>query len=63
MDSKVIEALNKYADKFGSFPTIPLLRIHGDEWVINVIKECLAKNKNVYQLGYIKLPKLDVHID
>lgn len=60
---KLFEALNKYADKFGSFPTIPLLRIHGDEWVINVIDECLAKNKSVIQLGYFKMPERGVHID
>lgn len=57
------KSLDKYADRFGSFPTIPLLRIHGDEWVIRVIDECLAKNKDVYKLGYIELPEPGVYID
>ena len=63
MTMELIKALNNYEDKFGTFPTIPLLRQHGDEWVIRVIDECLAKNKDVYKLGYLELPEPGVYID
>ena len=63
MEKKTVEALRKYNAKFPSFPTIPLLRRHGDEWVIKVIEDCLAKNKDIYQLGYYKEPELGVKVD
>lgn len=47
------ELLNKYADRFGeSFPTFQIARTRTDAEVAEIIKECLEKNKDVYQLGY-----------
>ena len=47
------EWLKKYRDKFGDgFPTFQLLG-YSDEEIIEIIKDCINKNKNAYELGYV----------
>lgn len=62
MTNELIQALDQYANKFGPYPTIPLLDTYGDEWVIDSIKTCLAENKNVEEMGYYKEPDYDTCI-
>ena len=50
-EKKLIE----YAETFGDgFPTIPL-RGWGEEGMIKIIDDCIKKNKNVYDAGYLSL--------
>lgn len=55
--SKALEkALELYYVKFNdSFPTVPLMAGRSDDEVIKIIKECVDKEKDVYDLGYLKL--------
>lgn len=56
MTSVVIEWINKYDDRFeGGFPTIPLAWGRSDPEIIDIIKECLDKGKDVYELGYVEI--------
>lgn len=49
------EYLEKYAKRFGEgFPTIPLAESRTEEEVIEIIRECLDKGKDVYELGYVE---------
>jgi len=49
------EKLNEYNERFGEgFPMIPLGWGRTDEQVMAIIEECLEKNKDVYELGYVK---------
>ena len=52
-------ALDLYWDTFqDSFPTFPM-RCRGEKKIIEIIKECVEKKKDVYELGYLTLD-LDV---
>ena len=62
MTNELIQALDRYADKFGPYPTIPLLEIYSDEWVIDSINKCLAADKDVEEMGYYKSPDYDTCI-
>ncbi len=54
MNEKLQEAYEKYTGKFGdNFPTIPLCETMEDEEIIEMINECLKKEKDVYELGYL----------
>lgn len=45
---------DKYLEKFGeAFPMIPMAWGRTQEEISDIIKECLEKNKTVYDLGYI----------
>ncbi len=47
--------LEKYLDHFGDkFPMIPLGMGRNDDEIIGIIKECLEKNKDVYELGLVE---------
>jgi len=49
------EWLKKYAERFpDGFPTIPLAWGRKEDEVIEIIKECLEKGKDVYELGYVE---------
>lgn len=48
------EMLKKYRKKFGeSFPMIPLKWGRTDSEVIEIIENCLAQGKDVYELGLV----------
>lgn len=67
-DDEPIDELEKtlrdYEKHFGrcTFPTIPLRSIHGDERCIKIMKDCISRGKDIYELGYYKEPPLDVYI-
>jgi len=47
------EWLNKYADAFDDgFPMYQIGRTRTEDEVIDIIKECLSKKKDAYELGY-----------
>ena len=47
--------LDKYLECFDDkFPMIPLGRGRTEAEIISIIKECLEKNKDVYELGLVK---------
>ncbi|MDR1773337.1 MAG: hypothetical protein LBR30_00450 [Clostridioides sp.] len=49
-------ALDLYYEIFDdSFPSIPLRWTYSDEEVIEIIKKCIAENKDVYDMGYLTL--------
>ena len=49
------EWFDKYFDEFGEgFPMYQLGRCKPPEEIIKIIKECLEKKQDVYELGYIK---------
>lgn len=46
--------LKEYAKKFDDgFPMIPLGWGKTDEEIVEIINECLEKEKDVYELGYV----------
>lgn len=48
------EKLKEYALKFDDgFPMIPLGMGRTEKEVITLIDECISKNKDVYELGYV----------
>ena len=48
------EYLEQYAKRFGDgFPTIPLAWGRTEAEVIDIIKECLEKGKDVYEMGLL----------
>lgn len=50
------EMLDKYAEMFDDgFPMIPLGWGRSESEIIDIIKECLDKGKDVYELGYVEL--------
>lgn len=58
MDKELDIALDKYYEKFkDSFPTFPLRKLTPEE-IINIINECIDKNKNVYELGYLNVESI-----
>lgn len=51
-------ALKLYEQTFDdSFPTIPLLMDNSDEKVVEIINQCISKNQDVYDMGYLTLDK------
>lgn len=49
------EKMTEYAKKFDDgFPMIPLGWGRSEEEIIAIIDECLQKNKDVYDLGYVE---------
>lgn len=47
--------LQKYIEMFGDgFPMIPLGMSRTEDEVVEIIKECLEKGKDVYELGYVE---------
>ena len=49
------EMLVLYQKTFGEgFPMIPLAWGRSDEEIVKIIKECLKKKKDVYELGYVQ---------
>lgn len=57
MTNELIQWIQKYDKAFpeDGFPTIPLAMNGEDEDVIAIIKECLDKGKDVYELGFCTL--------
>lgn len=50
------ELLEKYREMFGeNLPTYQICRGRTDEEVNVILRECIAKNKDVYDLGYCTL--------
>lgn len=50
----MMEYLQQYAKRFGDgFPTIPLAWGRSEAEVIDIIKECLEKGKDVYEMGLL----------
>lgn len=48
--------LDKYYEKFGeALPTYQIARTRTEDEVIAIIKECISKGKDVYELGYCTL--------
>ena len=49
------EKLQEYANKFGEgFPMMPVAWGRTEEEVIRIIDECIVKDKDVYELGYVE---------
>lgn len=49
------EAIEAYNKKFkDGFPTIPLLS-RPEKEVIEIVEQCIKNNKDVYEMGYLKL--------
>lgn len=47
-----------YEVKFGDmFPTFPMMG-YSEEEMIKIIEECIEKNKDVYDLGYLTLGRI-----
>ena len=54
-------ALDAYYDHFGEcFPSIPLRWGRTDEEVIEMIDQCLAEDKDVYEMGILPEPSADL---
>lgn len=52
---KTEELLREYSKIFGDgFPTIPLAWGRTDEELQEIIKECIDKKKDAYELGLVK---------
>lgn len=52
---KTEELLREYSNTFGDgFPTIPLAWGRTDEELQEIIKECIDKKKDAYELGLVK---------
>jgi hypothetical protein len=44
----------EYAKRFkNGFPSYQIMSSHDEGETIDIIKECLEKNKDAYQLGYV----------
>lgn len=51
---KIDEYLTEYAKKFGDgFPSFQLMRARSPEDTIEIIKDCIDKGKDAYELGYV----------
>lgn len=49
------EAIEAYNEKFeDGFPSIPLLS-RPEKEVIEIVESCIENNKDVYEMGYLKL--------
>lgn len=49
------EAVKAYNEKFeDAFPSIPLLS-RPEKEVIEIVESCINNNKDVYEMGYLKL--------
>lgn len=59
MSDELMKALDDYAGRFGSFPTIPLLEHNSEATVILMIEKCLKEGKDVYDLGFLQMPADD----
>lgn len=60
MEKQIEEALNLYLQIFDDgFPTIPLRYSRSDEEILKMINNCIEQKKDVFQLGYYKLPEDD----
>lgn len=47
--------LKKYAEKFDDgFPMIPIGWGRTEEEIIELIKNCISENKDVYEMGLVK---------
>jgi NCAIR mutase (PurE)-related protein len=51
LNDKLLEYSKKFND---GFPMIPLASGRTNEEIIEIIDECIKKNKDVYELGYVK---------
>lgn len=50
----MMEYMKKYAEMFGDgFPMFQIGRSRTDEEIIEIIKECIEKRKDAYELGYV----------
>lgn len=50
----MMEHMKKYAEKFGDgFPMFQIGRSRTDEEIVEIIKECIEKGKDAYELGYV----------
>jgi hypothetical protein len=48
------ELMIEYAKRFkNGFPSYQIMSSHDEGETIDIIKECLEKNKDAYQLGYV----------
>ena len=53
---KLEEAFEAYKKSFkDDFPTIPLASSMTDDEIIKTIDECIANNKDVYEMGILEL--------
>lgn len=57
LNTKLVEKMQEYEKRFEDFPTFEF-RAHSDAKVMEIIDECLEKNKDVYELGYLSLDYL-----
>ena len=49
------ELLKEYAERFGDgFPSYQIMRGRSDEETMEIIRECLEKGKDAYELGYVE---------
>lgn len=56
MGKALEKALDLYFIKFNdNFPTVPLMAGRDENGVIKIIRECVDKEKDVYELGYLSL--------
>ena len=47
------DLLLEYADTFGEgFPMYQIGRTRSETEIVNILKDCLEKNKDAYSLGY-----------
>lgn len=55
MNEALEAALKRYMDTFDdSFPSFQLMNGRTDDEVIKMIDECIAENKDVYDMGFLK---------
>lgn len=54
MDEKLNKALDDYAVKFNdAFPMFPMSSESPDR-IVEIIIDCISKNKDAYELGYVE---------
>lgn len=59
--TEIDRALDAYYDRFGEcFPSNPLRWGRSDEKVIEMIRKCLAEDKDVIEMGFYEAPPFDV---
>lgn len=56
MENKLQKMYDEYKKKFNDdFPTVPLAVSLEDKEIIEIIENCISRNKDVYELGYLEL--------
>lgn len=55
-EAEFYKALDLYSQTFNNrFPTVPLMETNTKDEAVEMIKKCVAENKDVYEMGYLTL--------